>query len=205
MCALNFAFLTWCILFPYQNVRQFLIPFFFFKKWLYKFLKGFPSGGSAVKNLPANAEGTGDEDSVPGSGRSPGTGKGNPPVFLPGESHGQRSLASYSPWACKRVGYYLVTKQWGSSKGMYHDLLNLPLSVHNWFVSLSYCSSKLHCVGSYVGFLVCVQADLKDKVPEVGIPGQRINALIFLTNITKLYSIDIVPFYTLVFFSNLVD
>ena len=23
------------------------------------------------------------------------------PVFLPGESHGQRSLASYSPWGCK--------------------------------------------------------------------------------------------------------
>ena len=23
------------------------------------------------------------------------------PVFLPGESHGQRSLAGYSPWGCK--------------------------------------------------------------------------------------------------------
>ena len=23
------------------------------------------------------------------------------PVFLPGKSHGQRSLAGYSPWACK--------------------------------------------------------------------------------------------------------
>ena len=23
------------------------------------------------------------------------------PVFLPGESHGQRSLAGYSPWCCK--------------------------------------------------------------------------------------------------------
>ena len=25
-------------------------------------------------------------------------------VFLPGESHGQRSLAGYSPWGYKRVG-----------------------------------------------------------------------------------------------------
>ena len=25
------------------------------------------------------------------------------PVFLPGESHGQRSLAGYSPWGCQRV------------------------------------------------------------------------------------------------------
>lgn len=77
--------------------------------------------------------------------------------------------------------------------------------MHNLFVSLSYCSSKLHCVGSYVGFLVCVQANLKDKVPEVGIPGQRINALIFLINITKLYSTDIVSFYPSGIFSNLVD
>ena len=33
------------------------------------------------------------------------------PVFLPGESQGQRSLAGYSPWGCKRVGYDLATKQ----------------------------------------------------------------------------------------------
>jgi len=30
-------------------------------------------------------------------GRSPGEGNGNPLQFLPGESHGQRSLAGYSP------------------------------------------------------------------------------------------------------------
>ena len=26
-----------------------------------------------------------------------------PQVFLPGESHGQRSLANYSPWGCKKL------------------------------------------------------------------------------------------------------
>ena len=26
------------------------------------------------------------------------------PVFLPGELHGQRSLAGYSPWGCKELG-----------------------------------------------------------------------------------------------------
>ena len=35
---------------------------------------GFP-GGSVVKNLPANAR---DADPIPGSGRSPGGGNGNP-------------------------------------------------------------------------------------------------------------------------------
>ena len=37
---------------------------------------GFP-GGSALKNLPANAEDAGDMGSIPGSGRSPGGGNGN--------------------------------------------------------------------------------------------------------------------------------
>ena len=44
-----------------------------------------------VKNLPANAGDVGDTGSIPGSGRSPGGGDGNPfSVVLPGKSHGQR-------------------------------------------------------------------------------------------------------------------
>ena len=54
-----------------------------------------------IKNPPANA---GDEGSIPGSGRSPGGGN-DILVFLPGESHGQRSLMGYSPWGLKRVQY----------------------------------------------------------------------------------------------------
>ena len=33
------------------------------------------------------------------------------PIELPGKSHGQRSLAGYSPWGHKRVGHGLATKQ----------------------------------------------------------------------------------------------
>ena len=50
------------------------------------------------KELACNA---GDTGLIPGSGRSPGGGQGNTLVFLPGESHGQRSLVGYSPWGCK--------------------------------------------------------------------------------------------------------
>jgi len=32
------------------------------------------------------------------------------PVFLPGESHGQRSLVGYSPWGRKRVRHNWITK-----------------------------------------------------------------------------------------------
>ena len=42
---------------------------------------------------------TGGLSLIPGWGRSP---REEPtPVFLPGEFHGQRSLAGYSPWVAK--------------------------------------------------------------------------------------------------------
>ena len=39
-------------------------------------------------------------DLIPGMGRSPGGGQPTP-VFLPGKSHGQRSLSGYGPSGCK--------------------------------------------------------------------------------------------------------
>ena len=56
-----------------------------------------------VKNLPINAGDTRDAGSIPGPGRSSGEGMATTPVFLPGKSHGQRSLAGYSPWGCKEL------------------------------------------------------------------------------------------------------
>ena len=51
-----------------------------------------------VKNPLANAGDLRDRDSIPGLGRSPGEREMEPtPVFLPGESHGQRRLVDYSP------------------------------------------------------------------------------------------------------------
>ena len=47
-----------------------------------------------VQNLPSPAGGKSDRDLIPGLGRSPGGGnkRQSIPVFLPGESHEQRSL-----------------------------------------------------------------------------------------------------------------
>ena len=54
----------------------------------------FP-GGLDGKESACNA---GNLGLIPRSGRSPGEKNGNPiPVFLPGKSHGQRSLVGYSP------------------------------------------------------------------------------------------------------------
>ena len=51
-----------------------------------------------------------DVSSIPGSGRSPGGEHGNPPVFSPGESHGERSLVDYSPWGRKESDMTEVTE-----------------------------------------------------------------------------------------------
>ena len=55
-----------------------------------------------VKNLPARQETQEIQGSIPGSGRFPGEGHGNPPQYSCLENpHGQRSLVGYSPWGCK--------------------------------------------------------------------------------------------------------
>ena len=51
-----------------------------------------------IKNPSANA---GDLGLTLGLGRSPGEGNGN--ALLPGEPHGQGSLAGYSPWGHKEL------------------------------------------------------------------------------------------------------
>ena len=52
-----------------------------------------------VKNPPANAGDIRDAGSIPGWGRSPGGGHGNPLQYPRLENpHRQRSLAGYSPW-----------------------------------------------------------------------------------------------------------
>ena len=66
-------------------------------------LWGF-SGSSVVKSLPAMLE-TWVNLLV---GKIPWRREWQPiPIFLSGKSHGQRSLAGYSPWGHKRVGYDL--------------------------------------------------------------------------------------------------
>ena len=56
-----------------------------------------------VKNPPASARDVGDAGSIPESERSPG-GEQPTPLFLPGESHGRKSLVGYGPWGCKELG-----------------------------------------------------------------------------------------------------
>ena len=73
----------------------------FYNRMLQNF--GFLVGLSS-KEYTCSVRTIGDADSIYGMGRSPGEGNDNPtPVFLPGASHGQRSLMGYSPWDGKQM------------------------------------------------------------------------------------------------------
>ena len=59
---------------------------------------GWCPGGSGAKNLPASAGDVGSASADPWGGMIPWRRKWQPtPVFMPGKSHGQRSLVGYSP------------------------------------------------------------------------------------------------------------
>ena len=70
-------------------------------------IETFPVGSQValvVKNPPANAEDVKDTGSIPGLGRFPSRRQWqSTPVFLPGESRGQRNLAGYRPWDRKEL------------------------------------------------------------------------------------------------------
>ena len=75
-----------------------------------------------VKNLPAIQEtrvwSLGQEDTLRRE-RLP------TPVFLPGESHGEKSLAGCSPWGCKKLRH-----DW-STKHNYNPIENKKLKINN--------------------------------------------------------------------------
>ena len=71
--------------------------------------------------------------SIPGLGRSPGGIKWQPtPVFLPGKSHGQRSLAVFSPQGCRiRQGLVSMHPPKKTAKQPFHSEVFLPILKEN--------------------------------------------------------------------------
>ena len=63
-----------------------------------------------IKNPPANAGDIGEASLIPWIGKIPWMRAWQPtPVFLPGESHEQSSLAGYSPWGHEDLNMTVVT------------------------------------------------------------------------------------------------
>ena len=93
------AFTFFCILFHLNSTYR--IKEFYTQAVIMGIHKAFMvfSGGLVSKESACNA---GDLDSIPGLGRSPGGGHGNPLQYSCLENpHGQRSLVGHGPRGCK--------------------------------------------------------------------------------------------------------
>ena len=66
------------------------------------------------------------------------------PVFLPGKSHGQRSLVGFSPRGLKRFGHDLATKQQRSVCTPIVTSQSIPLPLLP-LVAISLFSMSVHC------------------------------------------------------------
>ena len=106
-CCVGFGCTAKCSSYIRTHVHSFSGSF------LIQVITGLPCG-SVVKNPPAMLETRRRRGSYPWVGKILWRRKWQPtPVFLPGKSHGQRSLAGYSPW---------VTKELDTTKKQQHKL-----------------------------------------------------------------------------------
>ena len=118
------------------------------------------TGGTVVKNLPANAENSRDTGSIPGSGRFPGVGDGNPLQY----SCLENSMDRGAWWAIvnrvTKSGTQLSELSWAESVSMTNELkildiitLNTNLELCNLILSGSqflFCKMASTCQISHV-------------------------------------------------------
>ena len=91
-------------------------------------MKGFPRWLSD-KESACQSRRLKNSGSIPGLGRYPGKGNGNPLQHsCLGNSMDWRSLMGYSPWGCKRLRHDLVTKQQQMSFHVLVTQITLALS-----------------------------------------------------------------------------
>ena len=107
--------------------------------WINIEIKGFLGGSNSKKKSACNA---GDAGSISMSGRSPGKGMIPTPIFLPGEFHGQRSLADYSLRCC-RVGHDWATNIFTFRKIRTVNSVNLQHTHVSIQKSMAYLYTKI--------------------------------------------------------------
>ena len=112
------------------------------------YLEGFPGGSPRWLGGKESACKAGDSSLIPGLGRCPWRRKWQPtPVFLPGKSHEQKSLAGFSPQGHKRIGYDLATNQQHffkkrmSKQTCWHVLNQHTMTVTKFLVILHFAHS----------------------------------------------------------------
>ena len=139
----------------------------------------FCKGGSDSKESACNA---GDLGLIPGSGRLPGEGHGNPLWYSCMENpHGQRSLVGYSPWGHKVSD---MTENWHFHFFTFSNMLvNQELFFRNPF--RSYIQLVIQ-----KSFCLCVLCPLKCTALEIKMKDFKNN---LFTNLLKNKVIHLVP------------
>ena len=104
-----------------------------------------------VKNLLSNAGDIRDVGLIPGLGRSPGGGHGNPLQYSCLENpHGQRTLADYDPWDCEELdvtehthGSLDGAQEEGRAGSIQSVTGHEPASHHNKWILVSGCQPEI--------------------------------------------------------------
>ena len=129
---------------------------------------------------------------IPGLGRSPGEGNGNPLQSLPGKSHGQKSLAGYSPWGLKRVRRDLATKQQQQPSTSQEFRKTSLCKIGPWQISIWRNNMVTHCRGSWINTVghQCIKNPYKvhtlgfqkwsHQITEMYANGPQLGVLLFL-------------------------
>ena len=100
LSAKSLSFISFCPVELFYYSTSLLLPLNFFLLLMPPLSVGFP-GGLDDKKSACNE---GDLGSIPGLGRSPGEGHGNPLQYSCLQNpHGQSSLVGCSPWGCKEL------------------------------------------------------------------------------------------------------
>ena len=109
------------------------------------------------KNRPASAGDAGDTGLIPRMGKIPWNKKRQPaPVFLPGKSHEQRSLAGYSPWGCKEPGVTETNTAVPVEAGQRVGLTRLHTDIGCALVLFSTSVTSRNCHFFFVGITIKV-------------------------------------------------
>ena len=101
-----------------------------------------------IKSSPTNAGDVRDVGSIPGWGDA--LEEGITPVFLPGESHGQRSMVGYSPQVCQESG-----QDWSDRMHACKELVkHSKLPICSTFIPFHWNDIKPIC-NEDIGLLLC--------------------------------------------------
>ena len=115
---------VWGTTMPVLLFDSTLLVTFIFRSgiWHYPVLPGAFPGGSDDKESACNTGGPRFDARI---GKIPW--RKDTPVFLPGKSHGQRSLAGYSPWGCRELD---TTKRLTLPLSILHQIFNELIILH---------------------------------------------------------------------------